>query len=300
VKDKILAIVNPAAGAGRAAKLAPAAIEKLRAAGIAIETRQTSKRGDATQFAREAYAEGWRNFIAVGGDGTAFEIVNGLFPAALEGGRPALGFVPVGRGNSLVRDFSEDIAEHAVRSIVEGRRRPCDVLRLHHAGGPTYSINIVSIGFTADVATVTNRYFKHLGMFGYLFGVLTCVARLRRRPFPLRVDGETQSDRRRCLFLAFSNSKFTGGNMLLAPQASTDSGLIEYVRGEPIGRARLIYNLPKLFEGTHIKDPLASRRAARRIEFDLDGPIDITVDGEVFTTQCTSLEVLPGALDVMA
>jgi diacylglycerol kinase (ATP) len=300
MKEKILAIVNPAAGGGRARKQAPAALEKLRAAGLAIETRETRKRGDATQLAREAYADGWRNFIAVGGDGTAFEIVNGLFPAALEGGRPALGFLPVGRGNSLMRDFSENVAEHAARSIVEGRRRPCDVLRLNHPGGPTYSINIVSIGFTADVATVTNRHFKHLGMFGYLLGVFTGLARLRRRAFPLRVDDEPEADRRRALFLSFNNSKFTGGDMMIAPQAATDDGLIEFIRGEPIGRARLIYNLPKLFAGTHIKHPLASRRAASRIEFELDGPVDIMVDGEVFTTHCTSLEVLPGALDVMA
>jgi len=300
MKDKLLAIVNPAAGGGRARKQAPAALDKLRAAGIALEIRETKKRGDATQLAREAYAEGWRNFIAVGGDGTAFEIVNGLFPAALEGGRPALGFLPVGRGNSLVRDFAENVAEHAARSIVEGRRRSCDVVRLNHPGGPTYSINIVSIGFTADVASVTNRHFKHLGMFGYLLGVLTSVARLRRRAFPLRVDDDPEADLRRCLFLTFNNSKFTGGNMMIAPQASTGDGLIEYVRWGPIGRAGLIYNLPTLFDGTHIKHPLASRRAASRIEFELDGPVDIMVDGEVFTTQCTSLEVLPGVLDVMA
>jgi len=291
--------VNPAAGGGRARKQAPAALAKLRAAGLALEARETQKRGDATQFAREAYAQGWRNFIAVGGDGTAFEIVNGLFPDALGGERPSLGFLPVGRGNSLVRDFSKDVAEHAVRSIVEGRRRSCDVVRLNHAGGSTYSINIVSIGFTADVATVTNRHFKNLGMFGYLLGVLTSVARLRRRAFPLRVDDESELDRRRCLFLTFNNSKFTGGNMMIAPDAATDDGLIEYVRWGPIGRAGLIYNLPTLFDGTHVKHPLASRRSARRIEFDLEGPVDIMVDGEVFTTQCTSLEVVPNALDVM-
>ncbi|MGO9641843.1 MAG: diacylglycerol/lipid kinase family protein [Candidatus Acidiferrales bacterium] len=296
----MLAIVNPAAGGGRARKQAPAALDKLRAAGIAIEVRETQKRGDATQLAREAYAEGWRNFIAVGGDGTAFEIVNGLFPAAIEGERPALGFLPVGRGNSLVREFSENVVEHAARSIVENHRRRCDVVRLIHPDGETYSINIVSIGFTADVATVTNRHFKHLGMFGYLLGVLTCVARLHRRAFPLRVDGESEADRRRCLFLTFNNSKFTGGNMMIAPQASTDDGLIEYVRWGPIGRIGLVRNLPTLFDGTHIHHPLASRRAVRRIEFELDGPVDLMVDGEVFTRQCTGLEVLPGALDVMA
>ena len=87
---------------------------------------------------------------------------------------------------------------------------------------------------------------------------------------------------------------------MIAPKAEPDSGLIEYVRWGPIGRLGLLRNFPTLFDGTHLNHPLASRRGAARIEFRLDGPVDVMVDGEVFSLQPQVLEVLPGALDVMA
>jgi diacylglycerol kinase (ATP) len=106
-------------------------------------------------------------------------------------------------------------------------------------------------------------------------------------------------DRRRCLFLSFNNSKFTGGKMMIAPQASTDDGLIEYVRWGPVGRVQFVRNFSTLFDGTHIKHPQASRRAVRRIDFALDAPVDVMVDGEVLTLDCRHIEVLPSALDVL-
>jgi diacylglycerol kinase (ATP) len=129
--------------------------------------------------------------------------------------------------------------------------------------------------------------------------VLQCLTRLRRRAFPLRADDDAEFDRRRCLFLSFNNSRFTGGKMMIAPQASTNDGLIEYVRWGPIGRMGLLRNLPTLFDGTHIRHPLASRRGVRQIEFALDAPVDVMVDGEVLTLDCRSVEVLPGVLDVL-
>ena len=106
-------------------------------------------------------------------------------------------------------------------------------------------------------------------------------------------------DRRRCLFLSFNNSKFTGGTMMIAPNADSADGLIEYVRWGPIGRAGLIRNLPRLYDGTHVNHPLAERRAVQRIYFELDAPVDVMIDGETMTLQCQSLDVLPSALDVV-
>jgi diacylglycerol kinase (ATP) len=125
------------------------------------------------------------------------------------------------------------------------------------------------------------------------------MARLDRRAFPLRVDGQSELDRRRCLFLSFNNSKFTGGKMMIAPQAVTDDGLIEYVRWGPIGRLGLMRNLHTLYDGTHMRHPLAERSAARHIEFQLEGPVDVMVDGESLTLECRSLDVMPGALRVL-
>ena len=140
------------------------------------------------------------------------------------------------------------------------RSRACDVLRLTHKDGAIYYINLLSVGFAADVAALRHRRFQGLGQFGYLLSIFLCLARLDRRPFPVRFDDQQEFDSRPCLFLTFNNSKFTGGTMMIAPDAVTDDGLIEYVRWGPIGRLGLIRNLATLYDGTHTRHPLAERQ----------------------------------------
>jgi len=298
-KERFFAIVNPAAGGGRCGRLAAAALDRVRQAGIELDVARTTKPGEATALARAAYAKGERNFLAVGGDGTAFEIVNGLFPEAQTQGRPALGFLPLGTGNSFLRDFTTRGVEHTIEALRNRSRRPCDVLRLRHSGDDIYFINLLSLGFPADVGELTNRRFKGLGELGYILGVVARLAGLRHPTFPHRVDGTDEWDRRRCLFLTFSNSKFTGGKMMIAPKADSSDARIEYVRWGPIGRLRLLWTFPRLFTGTHIEHPLASRAAAERIEFDLAEPVNAMVDGEILRLKCRSIEILPAALDVV-
>jgi len=295
-----LAIVNPAAGGGRTRKLLGPALERLRAGGIEVEVAETRAPGQAIEIARDAYGRGVRNFIAVGGDGTSYEVVNGLFPQALEGEPPTLAFLPLGTGNSFLRDFSDRGVEHAIESLLAQRSRPCDVMRLRHRAGIVYYINLLSVGFTADVATLRARSFSGWGELGYVSSIFLTLARFNRRPFPVRAEGEEGFDSRRCLFLTFNNSKFTGGTMMIAPKAEVSDGLVEYVRWGPIGRLGLIRNLPGLYDGTHIQHPLAERKAAKRIEFNLQGPVDVMVDGEVLSLHCEELDVLPQALNVVA
>lgn len=316
MNETFLAIINPAAGGGRGRERVGAALERLRKAGLVIETVETSAAGEATQIARGAYRRGYRKFIAVGGDGTSFEIVNGLFPeshgtasstAAVgsEDAMATLGFLPVGTGNSFLRDFEEPDSErgkgleHALRALEAQRVRPCDVLQLTHKHGTVYYTNLLSMGFAADVAALRHRRFRGFGQMGYLLSIFLCLARLNRRPFPVRVDGQGEFDLRRCLFLTFNNSKFTGGTMMIAPDAQTDDGLIEYVRWGPIGRLGLISNLTTLYDGTHTRHPLAERKAVRQVEFRLDRAVDVMVDGEVMTLDCQRIEVLPSALQVV-
>jgi diacylglycerol kinase (ATP) len=298
VSGEFLAVMNPAAGGGRGRKLVGPALERLRAGGISVDVVETSAPGQASQIARDAWSRGYRKFIAVGGDGTSCEIVNGLFPRNGETA-PTLAFLPLGTGNSFLRDFSDRGVEHALEALLARRWRPCDVLRMQHANGILHFINLLSVGFAADVAMLRARSFSRWGELGYQASILISLARLRRRPFPLRVDEQTEIDRRPCLFLTFNNSKFTGGTMMIAPKAETNDGLIEYVRWGPIGRIGLIRNLPTLYDGTHIQHPLAERHATKRIEFYLDAPVDVMVDGEVMTLHCQTLDVLPSALNVV-
>lgn len=296
--ERFFAIVNPAAGGGRSAKLAGPALAQLREKGLEINVIASTGAGHAVQLASEAYDQGYRRFLAVGGDGTAHEILNGVFAGRERVQRIALGFLPLGTGNSFLRDFTQDGVEASLHALQEGRKRAVDLIRLKHSTGEVYSINLLSIGFTADVAALTNRAFKPFGHLGYLLGVFVRVVQLQRRSFALRCDEDQEWDERRSLFLTFNNSKYTGGKMLIAPQADPCDGLIEFVRWGPIGRLGLLRTLPRLYDGTHIQHPLASRRAVHHVEFKGTEPVDVMIDGEVATLECRSLDVLPGAMDV--
>ena len=296
--SRFYTIVNPAAGSGRCGELADAALNRVRETGLDLEITRTSRPGEATELVRAAYRRGFRNFLAVGGDGTSYEIVNGLFPEAVSAGRPTLGFLPLGTGNSFLKDFTSRGVEHTIEALRKGTRRVCDVIRLNHTEGEIYFLNLVSLGFPADVGELVNRRFKRWGELGYILGVFTRLARLRHLAFPHRLDGASEWDRRRALFLSFSNSKFTGGKMMIAPKADPTDGSIEYVRWASIGRLGLVWNLPSLFTGTHIEHPRASRAGAKRIEFDLGAPVNVLVDGEILRLECRSLEILHAVLDV--
>lgn len=297
--DPYLAVINPAAGGGRCGKRCPAAVERLRAAGVAVDTVETSAAGQAIELVRKAWAEGRRRFIAVGGDGTGYEVVNGLFPLATDSGeRPVLGFLPLGTGNSFLRDFTDQGAEHTIEALAKGSRRSCDVIRLVHAGGVLHYINLLSIGFVADVNGLRARRFKRWGEFGYVLAVITAVAGLRARAYPMSIDGG-ELDEAAQTFASFNNSKFTGGKMMMAPHADTASGTIAVVRVGEMGRMSLLATFPKIFKGTHVQHPAVTTCQAARIELRLAEAIDVMVDGEALEVVPQVLDVLPGALDVV-
>jgi diacylglycerol kinase (ATP) len=321
--ERFFAIVNPAAGGGRSAKLAGPALERLRKGGLEVDDVSTGAPGDAVWLAREAYARGYRRFLAVGGDGTGHEILNGIFGGGMIAGRAAaqrataerrtavgkaiehtpaervaMGFLPLGTGNSFLRDYTREGAAASLQALLERRTRSIDLMRLTHATGEMYSFNLVSVGFTANVGALTNRHFKPFGHLGYLLGVFVRLAQLRPLTFAVRCDEDQEWDTRPCLFLTFNNSAYTGGTMWIAPSADASDGLIEYVHWGPIGRFAALRMLPTIYDGRHMQHPQASRRAVRHVEFNMPDAVDVMVDGEVLALQCRTLDIVPGAVDV--
>jgi diacylglycerol kinase (ATP) len=321
--ERFFAIVNPAAGGGRSAKLAGPALERLRKGGLEVDDVSTGAPGDAVWLAREAYARGYRRFLAVGGDGTGHEILNGIFgrgmavQRAMAGrtaaerrtaerkateqavpDRVAMGFLPLGTGNSFLRDYTREGAAASLQALLERRTRSIDLMRLAHSTGEMYSFNLVSVGFTANVGALTNRHFKPFGHLGYLLGVFVRLAQLRPLSFAVRCDEDQEWDTRPCLFLTFNNSAYTGGTMWIAPSADASDGLIEYVHWGPIGRLAALRMLPTIYDGRHMQHPQASRRAVRHVEFNMPDAVDVMVDGEVLALQCRTLDIVPGAVDV--
>ena len=297
-----LAIVNPAAGGGRCGRKAGGALDDLRGvlgqSGQALEIAVTRHGGDAASIVREAFAAGARRFVAVGGDGTAFEIVNGLFPeAAADAQPPVLGFLPLGTGNSFVRDWSRDGLVYGRDALRSGRRRRVDLLRVRHRGGELWALGVVSLAFPAAVAALVNRRLKPFGKLGYSIGVLTEVARLARVELRLAIDGGERRSETVTLLCA-CNNRHVGGNMKMAPDAVVDDGLLDLVTAGPVGHLELVRTFPRIFAGTHVRHPAVRVRRARAVELELAGPVDVMIDGESLRLEIEGVEVVPGALSV--
>lgn len=294
------AIVNPAAGGGRCGSRAEDALARLRDGGVELEVAHTRAARHAVDLARDAYAAGHRRFLAVGGDGTGFEILNGIFPRPDGDADPVvLGMLPLGTGNSFLRDFGIEGPEDALAALLRGAERPCDIVRAEHADGVLHYVNLLSIGFSARAGKLTNERFKPLGAAGYVAAVLTCVARLDHPVFEVRLD-DGAVDRRRAALLSFSNSRYTGGTMMMAPAADVADGSLDVIRVGPVGRLRFVATFPHIFKGTHVGRPGIEQARARRVEL-LDAvERPVMVDGEILTLKLRSLEVVPGALRVIA
>ncbi|MBI5500270.1 MAG: YegS/Rv2252/BmrU family lipid kinase [Deltaproteobacteria bacterium] len=294
-----IAIVNPAAGHGKCRRQAEAELAALRTAGADLDVRNTEAPGHASRLAREAFEAGARDFLAVGGDGTCFEIVNGLAGSANPGARPRVATLPLGTGNSFLRDYGIVDAAGAARALLADARRTVDLVRCEHAAGTLHYLNIAGLGFAARAGAMTNRRFKSFGARGYVLAVIGCVARMRYPSFPVRLDGG-KPDQRPCSMLSFCNSRYTGGTMMMAPAADAADGYLDVIRIGPMGRIRLLRSFPRIFKGTHVELPEVECSKARRVDFEGGATVDVMIDGEVLALALRSLEVAPGAIDVVA
>lgn len=299
MNQRFFAILNGAAGGGRCRARADAVLERLHDAGCELELHITEGPGHATELASEAWAEGHRRFVSIGGDGTAFEVINGLFPRAKGDDRPTLSILPLGTGNSFLRDFGIAHEAAALDAILQGRSRPCDVVRIEHRDGELHYLNLLGIGFVARAGDLTNRRFKRLGAAGYGLAVVGSVATLEYIVEPLRLDGG-EVDSRPATFVCFCNSRYTGGSMMMAPHADPSDGFLDVIRVGVLRRRDLVSAFPRIFQGSHVDMPEVEESRGAKAIFEKPRMQPVMIDGEIRELEIRSLEVVPGALEVIA
>ncbi|NCG18448.1 MAG: YegS/Rv2252/BmrU family lipid kinase [Rhodobacterales bacterium] len=292
-------ILNPAAGGGRAGRKFAPWRSRLESDGKGVRVYRTTGPGDASKLAQQAAEAGADEIIAVGGDGTLFEVVNGLFPKTKGRRTPALGVLPLGTGNSFMRDFDLNTPEAALDAILAGKRRSCDLVHCAHSAGEFHYINLLSVGFTAEAGAVTNRRFKPLGVAGYIAAVGVCMVRLKHPVVVFQGAGIDRNDRRHTL-ITFSNSKYTGGQMCMAPNADPSDGKFDVVHVGWMHRRRFASCFPRIFQGTHVDMKETESHQTTHVAFDLDHKIDVMVDGEVLSLQLQTLDIVPGAVAFIA
>jgi YegS/Rv2252/BmrU family lipid kinase len=291
-----LVIVNPVAGGGRARGFWRRCATSCRAAGLELEVVLTTRRGEASDLAAAA---GDRPVIAVGGDGTAHEVVNGLLRRS---GRepPQVGFLQRGTGADLRRSIASPRRPEEVPGwLATDRWRPLDAGRVGTSTGRRFFINVADAGIGAEVARRAARGPGWAaGTLNFLAGAVVSLLTHRNTPVQLRLD-DGPVLRRLVRTIAVANGAYFGGGMWVAPAARTDDGLFEVATIGDVGRLLGIRSLPMLYRGTHGRLAQVEFGQARRIEIDSELPIGVEADGELAGVTPAIFEIIPGALQVI-
>lgn len=296
-------VANPRAGNGRCRHRVEPALERLANRGLALEpVHWTTGPGSATPIVRDAYRRGFRSFLACGGDGTAFEVLNGFAPLALaDDVRCRFGLLPFGTGNSFAADLRREPEDRGAfagaADLGLQRYRPVDILRLAHDQGESFVLGNVSFGFPVAVASLVNRRLKAFGVGGYAIGVVLALAGLRSLSLRM-TDEQGRTLDGRATFVCLHNNATVGGNMRMAPAADPTDGHGDLVWCEQVSRRTLLRAFPSIFRGRHVGHPALTLTRFESLTIETAEPVEILVDGETMRCRPRSLGVLSRAVEV--
>jgi YegS/Rv2252/BmrU family lipid kinase len=299
VSAPVCLIVNPAAGGGRAGRLAPDVERALRGHGLTVRRADTRDLDHARELAAEAAGLG-ETIVALSGDG----MIGALADTLRELPGTILGVIPGGRGNDLARVLGiPDDIESAAAIVAGGHTRPVDLGVVAEEGreerGRAF-VGIASAGFDSDANRIANEAPSWLGGLVYVYGAFRALASWRPARFELELDppGERRS------FTGYSigaaNSQTYGGGMRAAPDALLDDGLLEVVVCEKVGKLTFLTRiLPKVFSGTHVHEPSVSVFRAREVAIGADRPFTMYADGDPIGDLPVRVRALPAAVTML-
>jgi YegS/Rv2252/BmrU family lipid kinase len=281
-------IVNPSAGAGRAARLLPGVEAALRGHGLAFRVERTTSMEHARELARGARDAG-EIAAAMGGDG-----LTGAVAGELRGSDGVLAILPGGRGNDFARKLGiggDPVA--ACDLIAGGRERRVD---LAEAGGRIY-VGILSAGLDSDVQEIANSTRLPLGTLVYLYGTLRVLLTWRAARWDVTIDGEHRAFSG--YSVAVANSGVFGGGMRLVPDAELDDGELDVVLTGEVSKRRFLVNLVRVFKGTHVNEASFTVVRGREVTFAADRPYTAYADGDPIAELPATVRVLPRSLRVL-
>lgn len=305
-------VVNPRSGGGRTGREWPAIERSLRAAFPLMSVVATKRRGDATALVRAALREGHHEVIAVGGDGTINEAVNGFFDADGPVAPDAVfGFVTSGTGGDFRKTFGiAPGAAAAIARLKDATVKPVDIGRLTcltRNGEPTvrYFINIGSFGLSGVIVDSVNRArIAKLfgGSFAFAIHSVAGMMRYRERTVRIRVDGDFD-EIASISTVAVANGQYFGGGMRVAPHARPDDGLFDVIIMGGTSKGRAMADMKLIYTGEHLNNPaVRSLRGAKIVAAPVaetrGRPVLIEVDGESAGRLPATFEILPRALNL--
>ncbi len=301
--NKVKIILNPMADMGNAWRIARD-LRSITEQHGGVDWSGTVYPGHAIELARQAGEQGYDMVIAMGGDGTVHEVVNGIMQVSEEK-RPILGVVPAGSGN----DFAHAVgvpqkADHALVCALEGKIAYVDLgLMVDEHGKKEYFDNTLGIGFDTIVTIRSHQLPVVRGFLMYLTAVIQTIL-LNHNAIAMQIETENQKWEQKNLLLTVCNGPREGGGFLLAPQAKLDDGILHYAMIKSVSRPMMFRLIPEVMKGTHVNFKQVTMGSCKTMVVSADRPLYIHVDGEVYSGFGTNIrrvtfEVLPNVLKVV-
>ncbi|TMB07998.1 MAG: diacylglycerol kinase family lipid kinase [Deltaproteobacteria bacterium] len=309
-------IVNPRAANGTTGRHFDDISAAVRAAVGEHGHAFTERPMHASELARRALREGADLVIAVGGDGTINEVVNGFFEAPGHGDPPrpvrpgaALGILPRGTGGDLRRTVGLEGDLRACAPRLTGERRPIDVGRIDFVDGkgqPTarYFINVAEAGVGSDVVRIANSSSKLLGgKLTFALASLRALAGWRDVPVRWSLDGGPFQEGSVTTF-AVANGRCFGGGMVVAPGALLDDGVFHVTIWSGYSLSDFVLRSAAMYDGSHVKLKGTRTATARSVRLEplpgARGPLDIEADGELIGRLPATFTVVPGVVRLVS
>lgn len=297
-------IVNPYSGKGATGKRLPEIQQALREFGLDYNISLTERPWHATELTREAIRDGFDVVVAVGGDGTVNEVVNGILQCQAEQvGEAVMGVLPVGRGNDFC--FASGIPldfKDACQTLARARVRVQDAGRINgdQSRIVRYFGNGVGIGFDAVVSRLANQT-KLTGFISYLIAALQTMYIYYQAP-EMQIELTNEVIRQRSLMVSVMNGRRAGGGFLMAPHGNPGDGQFDLCIAKNLNKVGILLLIPRFINGTQGTHPAIQFRKDTRVTIRaMDGSLPVHVDGEVIGTDLKelSVEILPQQLKVI-
>lgn len=290
VNMRVLFIVNPAAGKGKAREIIPKIEKVCKERNINYDVKYTTKPYEATKIAGSGVENGYERIIAVGGDGTLNEVVNGIAESKV-----ALGVIPAGSGNDFIKSInSSKNIDDIIHDSILGEVRSIDLAKCNDR----YFINVGSIGFDAEVAARAKITKKLLtGLLAYLSATISTLFTFKGMNVKVEIDG--QLIEKKALLVAVANAKYYGGGILPAPKADIEDGFLDICFVEHVPKLKILYLLPKYIKGQHENIKEVSFFKSKNVKFTSNHRISINVDGEIFEDIKVEFKIIPKSINVI-
>jgi len=300
---KVKIILNPMADMGNAWRVARD-LRSITEQHGNVTWSGTVYPGHAIELARQAGEEGYDRIIAMGGDGTVHEVMNGIMQVA-ESKRPVLAIVPVGSGNDFAHGIgATNESDKALRRALDGETSTVDLgLMTDGNGRKEFFDNTLGIGFGATVTIRSHRLPLLRGFLMYLTAVLQTII-IDHNPIHMQIETDGEKWEQSVIYLVLCNGPREGGGFLIAPDARIDDGILHYAMITDVSRPMMLRIVPEVMKGTHGRFKQVRMGTCKKFSLSADRPLYIHADGEIFSgpgsdVRKVSFEILPNTLKVV-